>query len=45
MYFSSKSVLRSWLTFVYCSSAWSVLAAVTDPLVSKLNFDSKIKPN
>nr|WP_318035560.1 hypothetical protein [Mycoplasmopsis synoviae] len=46
MYFSSKVVL--WVvsvTFEYSASSLTALAAVTDPLVSKLNFDSKIKPN
>ncbi|WP_267268103.1 hypothetical protein [Mycoplasmopsis synoviae] len=43
--FASKSVLRVSVTFEYSASSLTALAAVTDPLVSKLNFDSKIKPN
>ncbi|MFL0973628.1 hypothetical protein [Mycoplasmopsis synoviae] len=45
MYFSSKAVLRVSVTFKYSASFLASLALVTDPLVSKLNFDSKIKPN
>ncbi|MFA7713815.1 hypothetical protein ABC610_03470 [Mycoplasmopsis synoviae] len=45
MYFSSKVVLRVASTLLYCASSLASLALVTDPLVSKLNFDSKIKPN
>ncbi|WP_318035623.1 hypothetical protein [Mycoplasmopsis synoviae] len=45
VYFSSKVVLRVSVTFEYSASSLTALAAVTDPLVSKLNFDSKIKPN
>ncbi|UBX99381.1 hypothetical protein K6988_00135 [Mycoplasmopsis synoviae] len=43
--FSSKVVLRVSVTFEYSASSLASLALVIDPLVSKLNFDSKIKPN
>ncbi|WP_148141155.1 hypothetical protein [Mycoplasmopsis synoviae] len=45
VYFSSKVVLRVSVTFEYSASSLASLALVTDPLVFKLNFDSKIKPN